>query len=202
MGNAFWVLAPAVLLGSSLPAQVRPDFTGRWVLESPSRPAPYIPRALSVRQALLTTHVRGEPIGPFVKDITIEREFESSTTSETHQVGVVGGVVPGLDSHGRPNGPRQHHAVRWDANALVFESGTYTGESSETGVWTERREVWSLDADGRLHVLITTRSSVDEAGTVVLVFRRPCRLQRRAFVSRPSLRGRTDVCSRGRPVGR
>jgi hypothetical protein len=173
MDKLLWVAVLAALLGPSLPAQVGPDFTGRWVLESPSRPASHIPRALSVRQTLVTRNVRGEPIGPFFKDITIEREFESSTSSETHQIGVVGGVVPGLDSDGRPSGPRQHHAVRWDANALVFESGTYTGESSETGVWTERREVWSLAADGRLHVLITTRSSVDEARTLVLVFRRP-----------------------------
>jgi hypothetical protein len=69
MGKALWVVVLAVLLGSSLPAQVGADFTGRWVLESPSRPAPYIPRALSVRQALVTTNVRGEPIGPFFKDI-------------------------------------------------------------------------------------------------------------------------------------
>lgn len=43
-------------------------------------------------------------------------------------------------------------------NALVFESGSYTGEASETKVWAERREVWSLDPDGRLRLTVTNRS--------------------------------------------
>ena len=109
---------------------------------------------------------------PFFKDITIEREFESGTRSETHEIGVVGGVLPVPGSDGRTSGPNQHHAVRWDSNALVFESGTYTGQSAETGVWTERREVWSLDSNDRLHLMITTRSSVDALRTVALVYRR------------------------------
>src|SRR5438094_4347015 len=121
MGKALWVVVLTVLVGSSLPAQDGPDFTGRWILESPSQPAPDTPRALSVRQSLVRTNVRREPMRPFFKDITIEREFESGTRSETHEIGVVGGMllVPGSD--GRTGGPGQHHAVRWDANALVFE---------------------------------------------------------------------------------
>jgi hypothetical protein len=173
MGKALWVVVLTVLVGLSLPAQDGPDFTGRWVLESPSQPAPDTPRTLTVRRSLVSTNVRGEPMRPFFKDITIEREFESSTRSETHQIGVVGGVVPGLGSDGTPSGPRYHHAVRWDANALVFESGSYTGQSPATGVWTERGESWSLDSDGRLHVVITTRSSFEAAKTVALVYRRP-----------------------------
>lgn len=173
MGKALWVVVLTVLVGSSLPAQDRPDFTGRWILESPSQPASDTPRALSVRQSLVSTNVRGEPTRPFFKDITIERQFQSSAHSETDQIGVVGGVVPGFGSDGTSNGPRHHHAVRWDANALVFERGSYTGQSPETGVWTEHREVWSLDSDSRLHVVITIRSSVDAPRTVALVYRRP-----------------------------
>jgi hypothetical protein len=172
MGKALWVVVLTVLVGSSLPAQDGSDFTGRWILESPSQPAPDTPRALSVRQSLVSANVRGEPMRPFFKDITIEREFESGTRSETHEIGVVGGVLPALGSDGRTSGPNQHHAVRWDANALVFESGSYTGQSPETGVWTERREVWSLDSNNRLHLMITTRSSVDALRTVALVYRR------------------------------
>src|SRR5438128_636882 len=77
MGKALWVVVLTVLVGSSLPAQDGPDFTGRWILESPSQPAPDTPMALSVRQSLVSTNVRGEPMRPFFKDITIEREFES-----------------------------------------------------------------------------------------------------------------------------
>jgi len=159
-------------VGASLRAQVGQDFTGRWILESPAQPAPDIPRALSVRQSLVSTNVRGEPIRPFFKDITIEREFASGTRSETHEIGVVGGVLPAPGPDRRANGPNQHHAVKWDANALVFESGSYTGQGRETGVWTEHREIWSLDSNNRLHLMITTRSSIDALRTVELVYRR------------------------------
>lgn len=172
MGNALCGVVLTMLVGSSLPAQDGLDFSGRWVLESPSPPAPDTPKALSVRQSVASANVRGEPMRPSFKSITIDREFESGARSETQQIGVRGGVVPGLGADGKPNGRRQHHAVRWDANTLVFESGSYAGQSPEAGVWTERSESWSLDSDGRLHVAITTRSSADAASTVALVYAR------------------------------
>jgi hypothetical protein len=171
MRKALLIVALAVLVGPALSGQDHPDFSGRWILESPLPPPPDVPRALSVRQALVSRTVLGEPMKAFFKDITIEREFESITRSETHQIGVVGGVVFALGPGGT-SAPRQHHAVRWDANALVFESGSYTGQSPETGVWTEHREVWSFDSNGRLHLMITTRSSVDAPRTVALIYRR------------------------------
>jgi hypothetical protein len=158
-------IALSMLVGAFVRAQDGIDFTGRWILESPSAASAETPRALSVRQSLVTTNVRGEPMRPFFKDITIEREVEGSTRAETYQIGVVGGVVGGLGGSGR------HYAVKWDANVLVLESGSYTGQIPETGVWTERREAWSLDSDGRLHVVITTRSPTDALRTVALVYR-------------------------------
>ena len=109
---------------------------------------------------------------PF-RDITIERQFETGTQSATHLIGVQGGTVSGLGADGTPTAPSSHHAVKWDGNALVFESGSYTGRDPETGTWAERREIWSLDADGRLRVAITKRSSGDGPRTVTLLYRRP-----------------------------
>lgn len=167
-------IALSMLVGAFVQAQDGVDFTGRWIFESPSSASAETPRALSVRQSLVTTNVRGEPMRPFFKDITIEREVEGSTRAETHQIGVVGGVVGGLTSTsgtaGSPGG--HHHAVKWDANTLVFERGSYTGQRPETGVWTERREAWSLDSDGRLYVVITTRGSSDAPRTVAVVYQR------------------------------
>jgi hypothetical protein len=174
MGKALCGARLAGLLGltSVLAAQAAPDFTGRWILISPALPPPDIPRALSVRQSLVNTNVRGESMRAFFRDITIERDVDGSTRTETYTIGVEGGVVPGLTSDGKSLGPTEHHAVRWDASALVFESDTHTGESPGSGVWMERRETWSLDSDGRLHVVIITRGSVDAARTVALVYRR------------------------------
>jgi hypothetical protein len=55
--------------------------------------------------------------------------------------------------------------------SLVFESGSHAGQLPEHGVWSERREVWTLDPDGHLRVVITTRSSTDGSTSVALVYR-------------------------------
>ena len=153
-----------------LAAQDKPDFSGSWLLES-GVSGTDIPLALSVSQSLVRTNVRGEPMQPFFKDITVTRALASSTRSETYQIGLVGGTVSGR-ADGGANGPRTHHRVAWEEQALVIESGSYTGPAPESGDWVERREVWSLDSGVRLRLAITMRSSVDAPRTVMLVYRR------------------------------
>jgi hypothetical protein len=109
---------------------------------------------------------------PFFKVVAIDREFESGTRSERHDIGIVSGVVPGFLEDGTPAGPTMRHAAKWEGTTLVFESGSYTGPAAETGVWAERREAWSLDRAGRLRAEITIRSSVDPPKTVTLLYRR------------------------------
>jgi hypothetical protein len=168
-----WSIALIMLATVGVAAQDKPDFSGRWILTTPQQSDTDTPLALSVRQTLVRTTVRGDPMEPFFRDITIERQFETGTRSETHPIGVQGGTVSGLRADGSPSGPTAHHAVKWDGNALVFESGSYTGQRPETGVWSEHREIWSLDADGRLRVAITTRSSGDGSRAITLQYRRP-----------------------------
>jgi hypothetical protein len=163
-----------LLAAPALVAQDKPDFSGRWVLVASKQPGAETPRTLSVRQSLVRTNVRGEPMDPYFKEISIEREFVSATRTETHAIGIVGGSVSGIVGTGKPAGSRSHHAVKWDGNALVFEHGSYTGDLPKTGVWTERREVWSLEPGGRLRVTISTRGSADLSGTTTnLTYRRP-----------------------------
>ena len=168
-----WPIALIMLAAVGVVAQDKPDFSGRWILTTPQQSEADIPLALSVRQTLVRTTVRGEPMEPFFRDIAIERQFETGTRSENHLIGVQGGTVAGLRADGIPNGTTAHHAVKWDGNALVFESGSYTGQRPETGTWVERREIWSLDADGRLRVAITTRSSGDGSKDITLMYWRP-----------------------------
>jgi hypothetical protein len=92
-----------LLAAAAITAQEHPDFSGRWVLVASQQSGPDIPRALSVRQSLVQTTVRGEPTKPFFKDIAVDREFESGTRSETYVIGVVGGVVPGFREDGKPD---------------------------------------------------------------------------------------------------
>jgi hypothetical protein len=159
-----------VSLGARLAAQDKPDFSGSWILESGARGAD-IPRTLSVSQSLVRTNVRAEPMKPFFKDIAVTRVLTSGTRSDTYQIGVEGGTVSGR-ADGSVNAPRTHHRVAWEEQALVIESGSYTGQALESGDWTERREVWSLDSGVRLRLAITTRSSVDAPRTVILMYRR------------------------------
>lgn len=155
-------------------AQAQPDFSGRWILAEAGRGRQDVPRALTVRQSVARTTVRGEPMDPFFTDIAIDREFENGARADTYPIGVLGGTVPGVRKDGsRMEGPRGHQAVAWDVDALVFESGSYTGETPGSGSWTERRERWTLEADGRLRIAITTAGSGETSRTVTLMYRRP-----------------------------
>jgi hypothetical protein len=178
-----WAVALIMLATVTLGAQERPDFSGRWVLTG--RPSGKdIPSALTVRQSRERSASGSALTGSPVEGITIDRQFESGTTSETHTIGLVGGVVPGRRAGGTPAGPTGHHRVQWEGSSLVFEHGDYTGEAGEGGAWTERREVWSLQPDERLRVVITVRGSVDRPADVALMYHRPARGPLRA--SRPS----------------
>jgi len=169
--TALWFVVMAVSMTARLAAQDTPDFSGHWVLESASQSAADIPQTLSVSQSLVRTNVRGEPMKPFFKEITVARGLQNGTRSETHQIGVEGGLVSGR-ADGTVDALRLHHRVVWEAQTLVIENGSYTGPTPESGEWTERREVWSLDPGGQLRLAIATRSSVDPARTVTLVYRR------------------------------
>jgi hypothetical protein len=165
-----------VIAAASVVAQVAapdgPDFSGRWVLESTPQSAVDISRALSVSQSVVRTNVRGEPIGPFFKDIMVVRNLANGARSEeTYQIGVVGGTVFARRADGTVE-PSTYRRVGWEGQTLVIESGSYTGPTRESGQWTEQREVWSLDSSERLRLTITTRSSVGTASTVTLVYRR------------------------------
>ena len=165
-----WVVL-AVSVVAQLTAQDTPDFSGDWILEFVSQSAADIPKALSVRQSLVRTNVRGEPMKAFFNDITVARDFGNGPRSETYQIGIAGGTVPGR-ADGNADGPRSYYRVAWEARTLVIEKGSSTDPTRESGQWAERREAWSLDPGGRLHLAITTRSSVGASSTVTLVYRR------------------------------
>ncbi len=168
--TGLWLVLLTGYLAAHPVAQDTPDFSGQWIVESVSQPAADTPRALTVSMTLVRTNVRGEPMKPLFKDITVKREFAAGTSSETYQIGIEESTVSA-----RADGtkiPSTHSGAKWEAQALVMEKGSYTGASPETGVWTERREVWSLEPDGRLRLVVTTRASASPSNTVALVYRR------------------------------
>jgi hypothetical protein len=115
----------AMVAVAPLSGQDSPDFSGTWALESAPVGEPDVPQTMSVSQVLVTTNVRGEPMRPFFKELTITRIIANGALSETHQIGVVGGSISGRV--GGAEGPRTQHRVVWEGQSLVFELGTFTG---------------------------------------------------------------------------
>jgi hypothetical protein len=160
-------------ISAAVSAQSGTDFSGRWKLEPSPELSSEIAHALTVRQSVVSTNVRGEPMTPYFKDIAIEREFADRTRLERHEIGVIGGSVSGSNADKAGDARRrQYGAAKWDSTALVFEDGSHTGHERETGVWSDRREVWSLVSGDRLLVTITTRGSGAAPRTLTLVYRR------------------------------
>jgi hypothetical protein len=164
------VLACAVT-GITRAPQDKPDFFGHWVLAEASGLSTDVPRALTVRLTVTRTSMRGDSMTPFYSEIAIDREFETTTRTESQRIGIVGGTVSGIAGSGAV-GRKTLHSVTWDRDELVFESGIYTGDAPDMRVWTERRETWSLDPDGRLGVAVTTRGSAQPPRSVSATYRK------------------------------
>ena len=83
-----WLIIPVVLAAVGATAQNKLDFSGQWILTTPNRSHTDTPLALTVRQTLVRTTVAGDPIEPFFRDITVERQFATGRHSENHVMGV------------------------------------------------------------------------------------------------------------------
>lgn len=150
------------LVASQLGAQDKPDFSGMWILEDAEPRVQDVSRTLTVTQLVARTNAFGAPMTPFFRDLTIERQFDSGVRSDTYQIGVVGGVVGGVPEGqtDRDNPQAQSRwSVRWVNDRLYIETGRYSGPTREYGPYTEHTEVWWLDPQSRLQVIVSDRQS-------------------------------------------
>jgi hypothetical protein len=162
------------LLGSTPQATPeQPDFSGRWVLDTRAAVVgPDTVRRLVVLQPITRTNVRGEPIGPGFLRISIRREADSGNSEETRLIGVEGGTASGLNRDGQRVGDSRRMATQWQDNSLVLSNLTYGPDGPRTGYWTERREEWSLEPDGRLRVEISIERWESGRRATVFLYRR------------------------------
>jgi hypothetical protein len=177
MGCLRWWSVLSILVAATVAAQSQPDFSGRWVLAHPEAAGAGVAGALTVRQPIVRTNVHGVPMEPVFKEITVERQFGTDTQADTFQIGVHGGTVGGVVANGAATGagpdiPQTRFFVRWEDNRLVIDTGRYSGSTREAGPYTERTEVWQLDAAGMLIVTITDRGPGAESTTRTLTYRR------------------------------
>ena len=176
MRHKAWLSMLSIVVAASVVAQDRPDFSGRWVLESPSAAGPDVARSLTVRQPIVRTNVSGAPMEPVFEELTVERRYASGTRSDTYRFGV-GGTVGGGNRAGRGTGangmiPETRVSLRWDGSLLVLDTGSYSGPTREAGPYTERTEVWQLNDAGRLVLSVTSRGSGVDATSQTLTYRK------------------------------
>ncbi len=109
--------------------------------------------------------------------LKIEKRLNGDVRSETYQIGMAGGTVGGisLNANGEPSAPppRTEHSTKWDGNTLVIWRSSYSGPARDSGPYTEHHEVWSLDDQGRLRIVVTDRSSTAAPTELTLTYRRP-----------------------------
>ena len=142
-----------------------PDFSGEWMLVEASGPASDPAPALTVRQVITRTTLRGEPMTPWFSELGVERHFRTGVVSESYKIGLIGGTVSGI-------GERTTVAVTWEGEGLIIRTGKYSGSPQDPGPYTEHEEVWSFDPSERLLITITDRSSKAEPTSVRLIYRR------------------------------
>jgi hypothetical protein len=162
-----------LLATNTAAAQDKPDVSGHWVLESRVAASLDVPRELTVLQTITSTNLRGEPMKPFFKTITIVREFATLRRTDTYEIGLSGGTVGGFVQGGeRHESPRTSWSVTWFGRQLLFTSGQYSGLTKEDGPYTEHSELWSLERRGRLVIRFADESSQTKPIDVTLTYRR------------------------------
>ena len=165
-----------LLIAAGAAAQDKPDFSGQWVLATPSDSASTVALELIVHQSIVRQSVRGDAITPFFKTLTVERRLPSGVRSESYEIGtegILGSVAPGGEAPGpKRQSPQTRVSVKWNGNRLVIETGSYSGTTRDAGPYREHDEVWSLEAQGRLLITVTDRGSSLGPSTTDLTYRR------------------------------
>ena len=163
------VVAAAVLAFTpAWQAPSEPDFSGDWKLVSSAPSGATAPLSMAVEQPITRADVYGKPMKPFYRELLVTRDFGDGPRTERHGIGGIGGRV-GSSRDGRSSG-RSEFRVGWEGRTLVIEHANYAGPIPGAGDWDRRREEWSFDADGRLRIVITTRTSQSPAPSSVTHF--------------------------------
>jgi hypothetical protein len=140
------ILAAVVVLATVAGAQQRPNFSGRWVITSPPEGAG--------REQVVTQDE---------KTLTVEQSSSSGQRKTIHQ----------LDGVERQQAlPMRGQEITvlskavWEGDRIAITSNT----SYPNGMKTQSREVWSLDAQGRLVIDYTEIGPTGSAPAMKVVF--------------------------------
>jgi hypothetical protein len=146
------VLAVVLALPAVASAQAKPNFAGKWVQDmDKSDPAggpggggggrgPAGPQSLTIAQS--------------AAELTIERETPNGPMKTVYK-------LDGSESENQAMGGTSKTKSVWEGNTLVT-TGTQTRNMQGNEVTMEMKEVRSLEADGTMTVVTTTKSPMGE----------------------------------------
>jgi hypothetical protein len=142
------VLAAVLAIPSFAAAQAKPDFSGKWVQDmDKSDPAgggggrgPAGPQNVTITQT--------------ATEITLERETPNGAMKTVYK-------LDGSESENQAMGGTSKTKSVWEGATLVT-TGTQTRNMQGNEVTIESKEVRSLDADGTMVVVTTTKSPMGE----------------------------------------
>ena len=104
-------------------AQDRPDFSGTWILVSPSPAPSNAPQTLVVNATFRRQSPRGTPLNPPLVALTVDPRSGTLIRPGNYDVGMTGGVVGGLP--GRSPQTSSRFSTKWDGDRLVAVSYTH-----------------------------------------------------------------------------
>jgi hypothetical protein len=145
----------AYLVDGGSAVQVKPDFSGKWVLTSPADVSSNAAQELAITQESET---------PWMTVLVVERRSKDGVRSERYKTGV-------RVSMERREGPNTRLSVKWDADSLVVIRESYFGRTTESRPDTEREERWSI-IQGMLVMMVTDRGASAEERTARLVYQK------------------------------
>ena len=129
---------------------------------------------MTVLESFKRESVLGTPIDPPLITLAVERRLNSGVHLDLYVVGTIGGTVAGVGNTGtgiRSESDQTRFSTTWDGDRLVIQI-RYSGRPVDAGADSERKEVWSLDAQGSLLLTATERGPGTEPTTATLVYRR------------------------------
>ena len=166
MRNALSTCVLILLAAAATSAQDRPDFSGTWSLVSPNPAPSNAPQTLVVSATFTRQSVRGTPLNPPLVTLTVGPRSGNLVRPGTYIIGIGGGTTSGLPA----NGPRteSRHSTRWDGEKVAVDLAQY----ADGKLTSEHGEVWSLDRQGALSIVVTDRVVGDASTTTSLLYRR------------------------------
>ncbi len=161
-------------LATRLATDKKSDFSGHWVPVEPNDVPTDVARELTVRQYV--QNPKGIwPGDPVTRVLLVTRRVGNDVLTTRYEMGggIAGGVAGGIAANGvqDPRHSRYGRSRRWDGDTFVIEDYSGSG-TSENWSFTEHRETWALDANGRLVITTADRSSAGEPRTITLVYHR------------------------------